>query len=133
MVTRNCVTRITLAANFVAWAQEPSYLPLCYITQNYLAVQGRVESQTKVPLEPGSTKEMVVRHDNASFVVTVPVGFVFIHGRNMELWTVSGGIASLGQLDLEVDNTALTFTLSEDQRCLMATMKDGSLRLWKLG
>jgi Protein kinase domain len=140
--TRSCVTQITLATNFVSWPEEPSHLPPCYITKNYLAVQGRVKSRTSgstwfiVPLDPRtprSTNEMVVQHDNASFAVTVPVGFVFIHGRKMELWTPSGGIASLGQLDSEVDNTTLTFTLSEDQRSLMAIMKDRSLRLWKLG
>jgi len=137
--TRSCVTQISLATNFVAWPAEPSHLAPCYITQNYLAVQGRAAFQTNnstwfiIPLEPGSTKENVVRHDNASFAVTVPVGFVFIHGRKMELWTPSGGFASLGQLDSEVDDAALTFTLSEDQRSLMAIMKDRSLKLWKLG
>jgi len=76
---------------------------------------------------------MVVRHDNATFAVTVPVGFVFIHGCKMELWAPSGGTATLGQMDSDVGDEALTFTMSEDQHTLMAMMKNRTLRLWKLG
>jgi hypothetical protein len=137
--TRSCVTRITLVTNFARWPDEPSHLPPCYITQNYLTVQGRGTNDANrsiwfiIPLEPGSTDEMVVRHDNATFAVTVPVGFVFIHGCKMELWTPSGGTATLGQMDSDVGDEALTFTMSEDQHTLMAMMKNRTLRLWKLG
>jgi Protein kinase domain len=137
--TRSCHTRITLATQFVRWPDEPLHLPPCYITQNYVAVQGRGARDANkstwfiIPLEPGSTDDMAVRHDNATFAVAVPVGFVFIHGCKMELWTPPGGTATLGQMDSDVGDEALIFAMSEDQRTLMAMTKDGRLRKWKLG
>ena len=141
--TRSCVTRITYATNFRRWPNELPRLPPCSVTQNHIAVRGRFKSDLSTPvtlivsLTSGSKPQEVALHHNASFIVTVPAGFVFIRDRIMELWTPSRGLEYLGELDssdeVKIEGLAMAFTLSECCSYVRAVLNDRSLRIWEQG
>ena len=106
--TRNCVTRITHPTMAGNWLNTFPKLPLCSVNQKHLAIRGPFKSILNTPvalivsLTSDTTVQEVELQDSASFILAVAVGFLFVSGGLIKLWTPTEGVEDFCELDNEV-------------------------------